>query len=215
MHFYPKTPFEYQSQEYIISLEFCLELCPALINPLVHWLCYIRPAELYNPLQAQPVWSHYLQSEAGYNLDNKDTQANELHLQKEQLIVQGESVILNDPKILVDESERAVDGKHQFKSIYSQHLCQPGKYPRALQRPSWREANDELHSFVIQPTVQLAHEASHLKAPCQRASERGRFIPMVYSRAVGLLSGRHGLMLPLALSCLPSQQCALVMPSHL
>lgn len=96
-----------------------------------------------------------------------------MHLQKEQLIVQGESVILNNLKILVDESERAADGKHWFKFIYSQHLCQPGKYSRALQRPGWREANGELQSFVIQPTVQLAHEASHLKAQCPGGHANG------------------------------------------
>lgn len=80
---------------------------------------------------------------------------------------------MNNPKILVDESERAADGKHRFKLIYSQHLCQPGKYSRALQRPGWREANGELQLFVIQPTVQLAHEASHLKAQCPGGHANG------------------------------------------
>lgn len=46
-------------------------------------------------------------------------------------------------------------------------------YSRALQRPSWREANCERQSFVIQPTVQLAHEASHLKAQCSGGHANG------------------------------------------
>lgn len=50
------------------------------------------------------------------------------------------------------------------------------------------------------------------------ASQRGGFMLMVHSLAAELLFAldqKCGLMLPLALLCTPSQQCALVMPSHL